>query len=205
MPKGRDWRRGSPRTPETQQRSAEVLRMRQSGHSFEVIAQTLGYRSRQACHIAYKRAMQYTIQEPADELRQLELERLNAREVGLEAREEKLDAWMAKVEVMFSGDEQDDDSKPDSDDALAAFAQLLRATAEGRQLSAERRQIGAERRKLLGLDAPQRIEQQVVTYDGDSELDHEIEGLLTQMADVEAVGEGAPSLEAPGPTGTTST
>ena len=56
---------------------AQALRMRQAGASYEDIARVLGYRSASGAHNAIKSAMKKCLQEPADELRLLELSRLD--------------------------------------------------------------------------------------------------------------------------------
>jgi len=66
------------RTPATNARAAQVLWLREAGVPFKTIAERLGYRSESGAYNAFKRAMQRTIQEPADELRRLEELRLDA-------------------------------------------------------------------------------------------------------------------------------
>ena len=63
--------------PEVIDRERKVLEARLLGMSFDQIAASLGYASKSGAHHAYKRALQRTIQEPADEVRQQELERLD--------------------------------------------------------------------------------------------------------------------------------
>lgn len=60
------------------ERQAEALEMRKAGKTFEQIAETLGYTDRGNAYRAVKTALDATIQEPADELRRLEVERLDA-------------------------------------------------------------------------------------------------------------------------------
>jgi hypothetical protein len=56
---------------------AQALRMRQAGASYDDIARVLGYRSPSGAYNAIQSAMKKTLQEPADELRLLELSRLD--------------------------------------------------------------------------------------------------------------------------------
>ena len=58
-------------------KQAEALALRKSGHTFEEIAERVGYASKSGAFKAVMSALRKTIQEPADELRQLELERLD--------------------------------------------------------------------------------------------------------------------------------
>lgn len=56
----------------------QALQMRRSGWTFQRIAEKLGYASPSGAHNAVKRALDRTIREPADELRQHELGRLES-------------------------------------------------------------------------------------------------------------------------------
>lgn len=56
---------------------AEVLRLRLDGLTFDAIARRLGYSSASGAYNVFKRAMERTVQEPADELRRVELARLD--------------------------------------------------------------------------------------------------------------------------------
>ena len=62
----------------TTQKEAEVLELRKAGWTFERIAERLGYANKGGAWKAYDRALTATLQEPADELRRLERERLDA-------------------------------------------------------------------------------------------------------------------------------
>ena len=61
--------KGLPDRPETLLRDARVLELRIAGLTFQEIADAVDFASAGAAHNAYRRAMQRTIQEPADELR----------------------------------------------------------------------------------------------------------------------------------------
>lgn len=56
----------------------QALELRKGGKTFEYIAEKLGYASKSGAHKAVLTALQKTLQEPADELRTLERERLEA-------------------------------------------------------------------------------------------------------------------------------
>ncbi len=56
----------------------QALELRKAGATYETIAQSLGYSSPSGAYQAIESAMKRTLQEPADDLRRLEIERLNA-------------------------------------------------------------------------------------------------------------------------------
>ena len=60
------------------QKEAQALELRKSGLTFTRIADALGYADPSGAHLAVKRALASTLQEPSDELRKLEVERLDA-------------------------------------------------------------------------------------------------------------------------------
>lgn len=59
------------------EKERDVLELRKAGWSFDRIAERLGYASKSGAWKAYDRALTATLQEPADELRHLELERID--------------------------------------------------------------------------------------------------------------------------------
>jgi hypothetical protein len=60
------------------ERKLQALELRKAGASYAAIAEQLGYRSGSGAHAAVKAALRDTLREPADEVRKLELERLDA-------------------------------------------------------------------------------------------------------------------------------
>jgi hypothetical protein len=60
------------------ERQKRALELRAGGASFDAIAAELGYGSRSGAHKAVLTGLRATLREPADELRTLELERLDA-------------------------------------------------------------------------------------------------------------------------------
>jgi hypothetical protein len=131
---------GFTRTPETAQRDADAARLRGRGWSYRRIAAELGIDVHTA-HDAVQRALKAIVEEPAQEVRQLELERLDAM----------YDAVMKVLETKHFTVSQGRlikiDEEPLEDDApvLAAVDRLLK--------------IQARRAALLGLDAPTKVEQ----------------------------------------------
>ncbi|HLC05551.1 MAG TPA: hypothetical protein VJK02_21135 [Anaerolineales bacterium] len=68
----------SPRRLAAKERATRALELRKSGRSYAAIADELGYNSPQASWKAVSDLLAATIQEPAKELRTLEVERLDA-------------------------------------------------------------------------------------------------------------------------------
>lgn len=62
---------------QSQDQHIKALELRKQGYSYEDIAKACGYASRGAAHNAVSSALKQTLREPADELRTLELERLD--------------------------------------------------------------------------------------------------------------------------------
>lgn len=60
------------------ERQRDALELRKSGLSYDAIATRLGYAHASGAHKAVTLALKRTIQEPADELRRVEVERLDA-------------------------------------------------------------------------------------------------------------------------------
>lgn len=68
---------------EATERQRQAVELRKAGGSFEEIARQLGYKDPSGAYRAVRTALRKTIQQPADELRQLEVARLDALLVGL--------------------------------------------------------------------------------------------------------------------------
>ena len=75
--------RGKTKTIKAHDRMLHALELRKRGLSYRQIAAQTGYKSAQAAHKAVMTALQRTTQEPADEVRKLELERLDALLFGV--------------------------------------------------------------------------------------------------------------------------
>lgn len=61
----------------TVERQAQAVELRKAGYTFREIAEKLGYAGHQGAYKAVMAALHKTLQEPSDELRHLELERLD--------------------------------------------------------------------------------------------------------------------------------
>ena len=65
------------------ERSRSAIEMRKAGLTYDVIAQRLGFANRSGAFKAVERGIRSIMREPADDLRSLELERLDTIQVGL--------------------------------------------------------------------------------------------------------------------------
>lgn len=68
------------------EKQRQALELRKAGVGYRQIADRLGYEGPAGAHYAVTAALKRTIQEPADEVRRLELERLDTLLVGLWAQ-----------------------------------------------------------------------------------------------------------------------
>lgn len=76
---------------EAHDKQLRALELRKAGASYETIAKQLGYRGRNGAFNAVNSALRHTLQEPADEIRVLELARLDAMQIGLFSRAKRGD------------------------------------------------------------------------------------------------------------------
>jgi DNA-binding Lrp family transcriptional regulator len=154
--KTRDGKGRFDRDPDTAARDAEAARLRARSMTYNQIAETLGM-SRAAAHEAVKRALADTLTEPAEAVRRLELDKLDA----LERR--YLDIVERRHAVLHKGE---DTGYDDDGPTLKALAGLLR--------------VSESRRKLLGLDLP--VKSQVdVTVTERSAADVALDELVAEM------------------------
>ncbi len=158
-------------------RDAEAAQLRADGLTYQAIADRLGMSHRDLARRAVERALAATVREPADELRQLELIRLDA-------------LWLEAVKVMTTehvtvnqGRVVELDGLPIKDDGptLAAIDRLLK--------------IMERRAKLVGLDSASKVE--VLSVD---QLDREIAKRTAELGGAEA-GEAARAETPPGAEG----
>jgi len=127
------------RSADTAARDAKATELRSRGYSYQQIADTLGMHDRSAARKAVERALFATVAEPAEELRRLELLKLDALSVA---------AWQilgAEHPVVSDGKIMVHDGVPliDPMPTLHAIDRLLR--------------IAERRAKLCGIDAPIRV------------------------------------------------
>lgn len=101
-------------------RQGEALRLRLMGKSYQAIADEMGYANASGAANAVKRALDRTVREPADELRQMAVQRLDAMLEPLWRRIANGDPRAVEVAI----------------------------------------KLEERRAKLLGLDAPEQVQQQ---------------------------------------------
>lgn len=156
--------RTSPRRIAVAERRAQALQLRAEGCTMDEIRERVpGYRSRGAVAQDIQRAMIAMVAEPTEEVRALEVARLDMLwvEAMLVLRRQHVTVSNGKVVHL--------DGRPVQDDgpALAAIDRLVR--------------IAERRAKLLGLDAPTKVE--VITLDA---IDAEIRRLTQELDRAEA-------------------
>lgn len=158
------------RSPDTAQRDAEALELRKRGLSYSEIARALGYANEGGAHKAVQRGLQAIVAEPAQDVRELELARLDVLWKRALKALERHHVTVSNGRVVYLGDTPIEDDTQ----ALQAIDRLLK--------------IQERRARLIGLDAPVKHEVRNV-----SAIDAEIERLLESMG---ARGQAAPAPEA---------
>jgi hypothetical protein len=160
---------------ETAERDAEACELRLRGLSYRAIAKQMGYADQMGAYEAVKRSLSAVIAEPAEQVRQQELERLNTMwEQALEIAK-RFHVTVQQGRVVYANGEPVKDDAP----ALAAMNTLLK--------------IQERRSRLLGLDAP--VKHEVRNVDA---VDAEIEQLVAQLG--AGRQDAAPAEAAPGST-----
>lgn len=127
--------RDGARKAEQAEKRRKALALREANLSYEEIAQAMGWSHRSVARRFVERALKATYQEPADEVRRLELRRLDRL-----AR----DWWPL---ALARKDAKTGEAIPPDPDALDRMMKLM-----------------DRRAKLLGLDAPVQIEQTTKSY-----------------------------------------
>jgi hypothetical protein len=183
--------KASPRRITVALRRAEALRMRAAGASYsEIVAAGLGYKTSAAAVQDVQRALAATVAEPAADLRALLLLRFDEALQRLAEDERRVREVRDRVHYVVShGKVVHLDGKPLVDDAP-----VLHANAQLMAIEAARRANEEGRRKLLGLDAPTKVE--VITDDA---IDREIRQLTDELERAAAAqvadAEGATAAE----------
>lgn len=136
------------RSVEVAERDAQACRLKRDGHTYDYIARHMGYSDRSAARQAVQRGMLAVVQEAGEEVRQLELMRLDnlwVKALGV-MEGTHWTVQNGRVVTINVGTKEDPEyvPVPDSAPVLAAIGKLL--------------DIQARRAKLLGLDSPKRIE-----------------------------------------------
>ncbi|MGQ4351973.1 hypothetical protein [Streptomyces drozdowiczii] len=125
------------RTLTTAEKEAEAARLRSSGWTYQRIADHLGWNNKGDAHHAVQKVLRDTVQEAGDDLRALELSRLDVLYVAATDVLERHHVTVSHGKIVAGLD-----GEPLLDDApvLQAIDRLLR--------------IQERRARLLGLDAP---------------------------------------------------
>lgn len=134
--------------PELVDREIRVLEARRAGLTWDQCAQRVGYADASGAYLAYKRAIKRTMQQPADELRTAELDRIDRLQLAV---------WSNAMK----GDTK----------AVLTIVRLMERRA-----------------KLLGLDMPIKIEQDVTTWDGGESIDRAVRDLAALLTANNAIG-----------------
>ncbi|KOG84471.1 hypothetical protein ACZ90_25050 [Streptomyces albus subsp. albus] len=124
------------RSLSTAERDAEAARLRSLGWSYPRIAAELGWKTRADAHNAVKRVLKETVREAGDDVRTLELERLDRLEAAANEVLEREHVTVSNGRVVVLHETP----LPDDGPVLAAIDRLLK--------------IQERRARLLGLDAP---------------------------------------------------
>lgn len=127
--------------PELVDKEIRVLELRRQGYTWARIAEATGYKDHTGAYAAYKRAIKRTQQQPADELREQELDRIDRLQLAL---------WPNAMKGNTS--------------AISTIIRLM-----------ERRS------KLLGLDMPVKIEQEITTWTGGETIDRAVKDLAALL------------------------
>lgn len=147
------------RSIETAERDAQAARLRARGLGYKQIAEQLGYEDHTGAYKAVQRALKEIVAEPAEELRALELERLDDMYRRAQAVLERRHVTVSQGRVVRLDDEPLEDDGP----VLAALDRLLK--------------IQERRARLLGLDAPTQVQAEVVQV---TESDIELRQLIAE-------------------------
>lgn len=173
------------RSIDTVERDAEACRLRANGHTYQHIAEQLGYSNKGDAHHAVQRALKATVAEPAEDVRRMELARLDAELERLNALEQAARTVLERDHITVSHGRiiKDDTGTPIPDTApiLAAIDRLVR-------IEDARRRNGERRAKLLGLDAPTKVDATVTEItQQDIELQEMIAEIKARNANTEKV------------------
>ncbi|NUS76698.1 MAG: hypothetical protein HOV70_10925 [Streptomyces sp.] len=134
----------------TAQRDAEAARLRTQGWTYPRIADHLGFKHRADAWNAVQRVLKDTVREAGDDVRAIELERLDAELARLADVEREVWTVLKRKHVTVSnGQVIRVDGEPLLDDAP-----VLQAADRLVKIEDARRRNGERRARLLGLDAP---------------------------------------------------
>jgi AraC-like DNA-binding protein len=145
------------RTSETAERQAEALRLRSRGLSYQKIAEELGYNDASAASKAIKTALDATIREPAEDVRALELGRLDDLYAKVSDILDREHYAVSNGRVVRRGIAQlDEAGQPVLDEKGEPRLRWVDLLDDGPAMAAADRllRIQERRARLLGLDSP---------------------------------------------------
>lgn len=165
---------------ETAQRDAEAARLRTRAMSYREIAETLGYADESHAYQGVQRCLRATISEPSEEVRRLEVQRLDRLyEAALKVLE-RMHVTVSNGRVVSMPVEGTGVRDPETGNILGADWAPVLDDAPVLQAIDRLLKIQDRRARYLGLDAPTRM--QVVTVDA---VDAEIARLTAELAQSE--------------------
>lgn len=141
------------RNPETAARDAQICRMRRDGMTLREIGAALDMHHKSVAE-ALQRALREIVAEPAEDVRRLELERLDGELERLNRLETAALAVLERQHVTVNNGHiiyLDDEPLLDDGPILQAIDRLVR-------IEDARRRNGESRRKLLGLDSATKVD-----------------------------------------------
>ena len=141
-------------SPELFDKENKVLELRRAGLTWQRIAEEVGYSDHTGAYAAYKRALKRTQQQPADELREAELDRIDRLQLAL---------WPKAMK----GDN-------------ASINTIVR--------------LMERRARLLGLDTPIKVQNDVVVIDG-GDLDERVRQFAYLIAEARTAAIGYTNSE----------
>ena len=153
------------------ERQAEALRLRRDGLSYSEIATRLGYADKATAYNAIRAALKEITREPAEEVKKLELERLD-----------KLFAESMAIVESAPVKEVDDDGNLDLD----AFDESQRVRLDAIRTALK---VSERRSKLEGLDAPVKTQEVPVDKLAASDIEKELRAELEAVEAMKKAGE----------------
>lgn len=133
------------------EKDAEAARLRSRGHTYQQIADIIGWANKGDAYHAVKRAMDAVIQEPGEEAVRWSMRRLDEERVRLHDLRDKAEQLLAGQHVTVSQGRvvRDEDGTPVPDDEFT-----LKVIDRLGRLDEQLRRNDESMRKLLGLDQP---------------------------------------------------
>lgn len=157
------------RSPETAERDAYACQLRMRGLSYKAVAEEMGYAGHWGARQAVQRALLAIVQEPAEDLRTMELARLDQMWQAVILVLETKHYVVSEGRLVWIGPK--DAARPLEDDGpvLQCIDRMLK--------------IQERRSRLLGLDAPTKIKAEIT-----AEPVPEVDALVAQARERLAAG-----------------